>query len=79
MNVLCVDGPARGEVRDVEPAREIEVRNEEGVLSLYKIHDFTVLNHILRIASVYAKVDELLLDATFDLIASDLAREVVIE
>jgi hypothetical protein len=78
MNVLCIDGPARGEIRTVKSAHSIEVRTEGKGLSFYTVHHFVILNRVIRVASVYEKIDDILLDTAFDLITSDLARKVVI-
>jgi hypothetical protein len=78
MNVLCIDGPARGEIREVEPSHNIQIRTEGKGLSFYTVHHFVILNRVIRVASVYEKVDDIFLDTAFDLITSDLARKVVI-
>jgi hypothetical protein len=78
MNVLCIDGPARGEIHEVKSAHSIEVRKEGVGLSFYTVHHFVILNRVIRVASVYEKIDDILLDTAFDLITSDLARKVVI-
>jgi hypothetical protein len=82
MKVLIVDGPARGEVREINKGHRFTVA-VPGVDHYrqvdYHIHQYQFMDRILLLASVYLIPDQISTDSVFEAIASDKAKDVVSE
>lgn len=88
MNVLFVDGPEAGEIRDVKgwriqayvPATSpiLGDPNDEVALKplVYHIHRFVICGRILRLASLKLNADDINLYRVFSLIVSDKGKAV---
>lgn len=83
MNVLCIDGPARGNVHDIKDSPGGRFR-WPSITSpthdvVYYVHHFQIAGRGFRLASVHLMIDDIRPDDVFEFVVSDPAKETVIE
>lgn len=82
MKVLCVDGPARGNVHDIEGNTGALFRIPSvvspGHIVVYYVHNFQIAGMMMRIASVHLMSDDIRPYDVFDLVVSDLAKQAAV-
>ena len=79
MKTLLIDGPARGELRDIE-RYSTKVLERTSVLTeptewVYHVHHFRLLNRVIRIASIQLDIQKIKDNDVFEMIASDKAKD----
>jgi hypothetical protein len=75
--VLCIDGPAQGNVYDVEGHR-FTALDPDMTVFVYHVHKFDLLGHWIRLGSVHLSVEDIDPELAFDAIASGKAKAAVI-
>jgi len=80
MKTLFIDGPARGELRDIGLHSTEVVLERTSVLTeptewVYHVHHFRLLNRVIRIASIQLDIQKIKDNDVFEMIASDKAKD----
>jgi hypothetical protein len=82
MIALFVDGPVRGSTRDIGASRAsllVGTGPDNIDRVIYNVHQFVLLNRVIRIASIHPLVDDIHLDDAFEFITSDMAKEAAVK
>lgn len=83
MKVLVVDGPARGQIRDVKSLEFVAVDSSFANLgniqeTTYHVHRFYVAGQMINLASTSLLIDSIKDRDVFEQIVSDKAKEAVV-